>query len=762
MADLAGRLTRTGNRLITLTGSGGVGKTRLALEVAHAAQSHYPHGVWFIDLAPLNDPRLVPQAVVATLEIYRTPDRAVLSVLIDHVRDKRLLLVLDNCEHLIEACAQLADQLLQHCLELHLLATSREALGIQGEASVRVPSLSLPPIEQPTPEVLAQSEAVQLFLDRATAASPDFALTAANAPTVMQVCRRLDGIALAIELAASRVKLLKVEQIAARLDDAFHLLTGGSRTALPRQQTLAATIDWSYNLLTDHERALLQRFAVFAGGWTLEAAEAIGVGEGLERYAILDLLTQLVNKSLVVVEQTQTEEARYRLLDTIRQYAREKLAATDENAAVRQRHLIFFLQLAERAEPELQRPDQAAWLNRLEVEYDNLRTALDWACLTDAEAGLRLGGALRQYWYVRGYWNEGRTWLARILDLPAAQARTIARAQALNSAAYLAHMQGDATSAERLYEESIAIRREVGDTNEGIMHALRVYGNSIHFTHDKVRGRALIEESLAIARAAGNQTEMAWSLFDLGLIMRAEEQPDAARALLEESLALQRAVQNPSGIGLTLGILGNEALDRGEVERGRALIEESLHFTHQVGDKYGLVGSSGELARVAWLQHDLPHAVQLGTESLALAQELGMIHIVQNMLSELGWMMLQQNDAVSAQHYFAEALNLLRDSQRQDLIYGCLGGMAGVAVTQDQFERAATLWGKVNALRDLPPWLPLTQDIERLSIEIPSHLSEAKFAAAWAKGQAVSDEQAIAYVLDTSDAVRNSLRNSPS
>jgi predicted ATPase/DNA-binding SARP family transcriptional activator len=761
VADLAERFTRVGERLITLTGSGGMGKTRLALEVAKVVQLHYPHGVWFIDLAPLSDPLLVPQAVAATLEARRQPDRPVLNVLIDHVRDKHLLLVLDNCEHLIDACAQLADQLLQHCPQLHVLATSREALGIQGESSVRVPSLSLPPIEQPAPEVLARSEAVQLFLDRARAALPDFELTATNASAIMQICRRLDGIALAIELAASRVKLLTVEQIAARLDDAFHLLTGGSRTALPRQQTLIATIDWSYNLLTDHERVLLRRLAVFAGGWTLEAAEAIGAGDDLERYEILDLLTQLVNKSLVVVEQTQLEEARfcearYHLLDTIRQYAREKFAreeraANDDNAAVRQRHVLFFLQLAERAEPELQRSDQAAWFNRLDVEYDNLRAALDWACLTNDEAGLQLGRALRQYWGVR-YWSEGRQWLTRILALPVAQPRTTARASVLNGAAYLAHMQGDAASAERLYEESTALWREAGDISEGLMHALRVYGNSIHYTHDKARGRALIEESLALARAAGNQAEMAWSLFDLGQITRAEGQPAAARTLFEESLALHRAVQNPTGQGLVLNALGEDAVERDELQHARALLEESLYFYRQAGDKRGLATSSATLARAAWLQHDLPRAMQLSAESLALTREIGFTDLTGWLLGGLGWMALQQQDTRKAEHYLAEALELLHGNGQRDAISFCMSGMAGVAAAASQFERAATLLGKAQVLRDLPPWPPIAPDIERLSSEIPSHLSEAEFAAAWSRGQAMSDEQAIVYALKTSDA----------
>ncbi len=747
LAGLADRLTRPADRLITLTGSGGVGKTRLALEVARAVLPAYPAGVWLIDLAPLGDPQSVPQAIAATLEIRREPDRAVLNVLIDHVRDRHLLLVLDNCEHLVEACAQLADQLLRHCPELQLLATSREALGIQGEVIVRVPSLSLPAVEQSTPEILARSEAVQLFLDRAMAALPDFALTVANASAVTQICRRLDGIALAIELAASRVKLLKVEQIAARLDDAFHLLTGGSRTALPRQQTLVATIDWSYGLLTDHERALLRRLAVFAGGWTLEAAEAIASGDGLDRYDILDLLTQLINKSLVIVESTPTEEARYRLLETIRQYAREKLAASGESADVRQRHLSFFLQLAERAESQLQRSDQAAWFDRLDVEYDNLRAALDWACLNNAEAGLRLGSALRQYWGIR-YWSEGREWLMRVLALPAAQARITARARALNGAAYLAHMQGDAASAERLYEESITIWRETDDTGEGIMHALRVYGNSIHFNHDKASGRALIEESLAIARAAGNQVEMAWSLFDLGQITDAEGRHEAARALFEESLALHRAVQNPTGLGLTLNALGEVAVEQGELQRARTLLEESLQFYQQAGDKRGLATSSAALARAAWLQHDLPRAMRLCTESLALAREIGYSDLACWLSGGLGWMALQQNDAGSARKSLVEALELLRGSRQPDKFSFCLSGMAGVAVASGQLERAATLLGKVNALYDVPPWLPIAPDLERLLSELQARLTEAEFTAAWSKGRALSVEQAISYALN--------------
>ena len=408
--------------------------------------------------------------------------------------------------------------------------------------------------------------------------------------------------------------------------------------------------------------------------------------------------------------------------------------------------------MAERAEPELQRSDQAAWFDRLEVEYDNVRAALDWACLTDAEAGLRLGGALRQFWTIRSYWNEGREWLRRILALPAAQVRTAARAKAINSAAFLAHTQDDTASAERLYEESIAIWREAGNTSEGLLHALRVYGTLVHYHHDRARGRALIEESIAIARAAGNETQLAWSLYSLGMIMRAEEQLDAAHTLFEESLTLHRAVQNPTGLALVLGRLGEDALNRGELERSLALVDESLYFCRQTRDKHGLATGFAQLARVVWLQHDLPRAVQVATEGLALARELGLTELSGWLLGELGGLALQQENVRSAEQYLAEALELMHDSRQQDAILFCLSGMAGVAVAAGQFEYAATLWGKVNALRDRPVWATIAPDIEQLSREIHSHLSEAEFAAAWSKGQAMSDEQAIAYALSTSDA----------
>jgi predicted ATPase/class 3 adenylate cyclase len=372
--------------LVTLVGPGGTGKTRLSLQVAADLLNQFPYGVWFIELAPLTDPSLIPQTILSAIGIADQPGMTPLELLLDYFQDKKALIVLDNCEHLLDASAQMANSLLNSAPGLKILASSREMLGVRGEAAYLVPSLSLPDIKHlPQIEQLSQYEAVRLFIDRALLVSPHFSVDRSNAPFLAQICHRLDGIPLAIELAAARVRMLSLEQISARLDNRFQLLTGGARTLLPRQQTLRALIDWSYDLLTEQERFLLCQLSVFAGGWTLEAAEEICSGTGpddLSAYDVLDLLSQLVNKSLVMVgEQTKSLPAgglvRYRMLETIREYARDKLSAAGNPENLRQRHLAYFTRLAAQAGPELYRSNQAVWLDKLDAELDNFRRALE-------------------------------------------------------------------------------------------------------------------------------------------------------------------------------------------------------------------------------------------------------------------------------------------------------------------------------------------------------------------------------------------------
>ena len=463
--ELLQRLSQA--RLLTLYGSGGVGKTRLVLQLARAVLGEFPDGEWFVELAPLADPKLVPQTVATALGLKEVPGRPIAQTLAEHLKDRQALLLLDNCEHLLDACAQLAETLLRACPQVKMLASSREALGVGGEQVFRVPSLTLPdPDRTVTPEAIAQSEAVQLFVDRAMLVRSDFRLTDRNASSIASICRRLDGIPLAIELAAARVRSLSAEEINRRLDQRFLLLTGGSRTALPRQQTLRSLIDWSYDLLGEPERLALQRLSVFAEGWTEAAAAQVCAGDGVQAHDVLDLLASLCDKSLVLAEE-RDGHTRYRLLETVRQYARERLLEQMNGEAVRGRHLEHYLRHAEQAAAGMQGAEQLRWLRDLEEEHDNLRSALEWSLVAPTPAatasGLRLCAALQRFWLMRGHLSEGRACCARILELTAAEAPTRERADVLNAAGVLAYHQLDRVAAREQHAQSLAIRRALGD-----------------------------------------------------------------------------------------------------------------------------------------------------------------------------------------------------------------------------------------------------------------------------------------------------------
>ncbi len=446
-------------RMLTLTGAGGIGKTRLAIEAGRSTAD-----VAFVDLAPYSDGRLVSMAIAAALGVHEQSRIPLLDLLTATLASRRLLLLLDNCEHVIQACAALVDALLRGCPDLSVLATSREALRITGEVTWRVPPLSVPdPMLRSSAEAVARCEAVRLFVERAKAALPGFALTERTAPGIVEVCRRLEGIPLAIELAAARVRVLGVDQITARLDDHLRLLRGGSRSAVPRQQTLRATIDWSYELLTGPERRLFDRLSVFAGGLSLEAAEAVCGADGVAEDEVVDVLAGLVNKSLVIADPGDYRVARYTVLETLRQYGAERLTASGGAPTIQERHALFYVTLAHATEPGLFGPEQLANMIRLELERGNLRVALQWAVESgNAEVGLRLCAAVFKFWEVSGSVSEGRVWLTRLLAHPAST-RTRARARALAAAVHLATLQGDVASARVHAEESLAIARELGD-----------------------------------------------------------------------------------------------------------------------------------------------------------------------------------------------------------------------------------------------------------------------------------------------------------
>jgi predicted ATPase/class 3 adenylate cyclase len=571
-------------RLLTLLGAGGLGKTRLSLQVAADAMDDFPDGVWFVDLAPLADERLVPQAVASVLGVTEETGRPVLEALVNYVEDRQLLIVLDNCEHLMRACADVTKQLLQAGSRMKILASSREHLHVTGETTYAVPSLSVPDPKKPVLlEALTQYEAIRLFIDRAGAVQPNFKLTDDNASAVADICHRLDGIPLAIELAAGRVRALSVENVASRLHDRFRLLTRGDRTALPRQQTLRASIDWSYDLLTEPERALLRQLAVFAGGWTVEGAESVGATGSVKRADVLDLLSNLVEKSLVT---TASEGDRYRLLETVREYAQERLRDAGEEDQARSRHLAFFLALAEKARPELLGPQQGTWLARLDLDRENLLSAHAWAEHAEegGPTGLRLVCSVKHYWINRGLLGLGQRVTVEALAHPGAQERSLARCKALSDAGQLNCVMGHYGDAQRYLAESLSIAREIGDKRM-VAAVLQPLGVASLGQGKSAGARGHFEEALTLAHELGNKREVAAALNALAQVHRVEGALVTAEPLYANVVELARELGDRESIAIGLLNLSMVAIGQGSTDRVRSKLLEVLAIVEEIGSK---------------------------------------------------------------------------------------------------------------------------------------------------------------------------------
>ena len=571
-------------RLLTLCGVGGLGKTRLSLQLAADAIDRFADGVWFVELAPLTDASRVPQTVASVLGVKEAAGRPVLEALVKYVHDKQLLLILDNCEHLLHACADLAKQLLQAGSQLKVLASSREPLHLAGETTYPVPALAIPDARAViTAEMLPQYEAVRLFIDRAVAVQPAFQVTQENAVAVAAICHHLDGIPLAIELAAARVRALSVMQIAARLDDRFRLLTGGDRTALPRQQTLRALIDWSFDLLTDHERALFRRLSVFAGGWALEAAEAVGAGGDVEQGDVLDLLTHLVDKSLVAME---AQGERYRLLETVRQYAQERLDESGEGGRARTQHLRFFLALAEKARPELNGPHQGESLARLDTERENILVAHAWCDRAEegADAGVRLAYFVKPYWFNRGLLGLGHRVTVEALARVGAQERSLNRARVLADAGQFCSYMGRYAEAQGYLEESLSIARET--ENKGLFaRVLQPLGMALLGQGNLRMARGYLEEALALAGEQDSKRELAGACNALAQLHRVEGELDKAEPLFGRVLTLARELGDREVIAVGLLNLAMVSISRGDRDRARAMLLEALAIAGAIGSR---------------------------------------------------------------------------------------------------------------------------------------------------------------------------------
>jgi len=689
------RLLRPDTRLLTLTGAGGVGKTRLAVQVAALMHDAFPDGVYFVDLAPLTDPDVVLPTIVRALQVREVGVEPLRETLHASLQDRRVLLVLDNFEQVLEA-APIVSELLSACAQVCVLATSRAALHVRGERLYAVPPLTLPELTPLPPlERLTQYEAVRLFIERAQDVKPDFAVTNATAPAVAEICVRLDGLPLGIELAAARVRLFTPHALLSRLSNRLGMLTGGARDLPDRQQTLRATIDWSYSLLAEEEQTLFARLSVFVGGRTLEAIEVVCNPHGT--LDVLGSVESLLTQSLLV--QVEVEgETRFVMLETLHEYARERLEASGEAEALRRRHAAYVLAVAEEAEPQLIGPAQGHWLARLEAEHANLRAALTWSIQTGGtEVGLRLAGALWWFWQMRGYLVEGRGWLEDILARSGETPGAV-RVKVLRGAGGLAWWQGDYERATALFEEALALCRDEGD-RRGIAAVLNDLGLVAREQGDYGRATALTEEALALSRELGHSHGIANTLIGLGSLAEKQGGYGRATALLGEALALCRGLGDRRGVAESLNCLGRVASSQRDHGRATALHEEALALFRDLGDRQGIGNVLNDLGQAAcWQGHD-ERARALLAEALALHRELADKHAIAITLNHLGQVATARGDDGQAKALQQEALALFRQVGATPDIAECLVNLANVACAQGQPERAVGLGAVAAGMR---------------------------------------------------------------
>lgn len=684
-------------RLVTLTGSGGSGKTRLSQYVARDVLDRFTDGVWLIELASLSDPSLVVRSIASALRVNEAAGKPLLDNVLDRLKSKNILLLLDNCEHVLDASAQVAEALLRGCPNLRILATSREALGVVGERPYRTPSL-------------APHEALQLFIGRGTAFCPDLAQTEQNTATLTALCTRLDGIPLAIELAAARLRTLSLDELHQRLSQSFSLLTGGPRTVLPRHQTLRGLIDWSYDLLTESEKLLFARLSVFAGGWTLEAAERVCSGAGLEEGAVHDVLTSLLDKSLVVVEREQGRSTRYRLLETVRQYAQERLEERGPDL-VQVAHLEYFRDFCRESYPKQFQAEAVAELHRVEQEHDNLRVALRFATLSSSEVlqchALEIAGALHRFWNRRNYLEEAAQWYRAVLALPATRTPSEAQGQCLMEAGALAELRGDYAEAESLYRRCLTEQKAMGHTsNVGkVLGYLAILIGEVQ--GDKQQALAYERESLVFAQRADDLNARARATINIGITLLNLGDYSEAQETLEQGLVLARAQGNKHLIAAALGNLGLIACERGEFSR----------------------------------------ACDLGRENLLICQEFGRNISLAVAFSYMGLFAQGAGDLKLSRYYRQESLLLAEKLRAQGLCTALLGFFAELDAQEGNGERAARLLGALTALRTKDNGVIGDRHVQEID-KLRTTLGEAVFERAFEEGKHLSLTDAISLAIN--------------
>jgi len=740
-------------RLVTLVGSGGMGKTRLSLKVGEQLLGDYANGVSFVEFTPILDPLLVPHTTAFALGLHDEPHRVVIDILSDYLRQKHILLILDNCEHLIEACAQLADTLLKRCPSLKILATSREALGILGEAMYRIPSLELPDLEHSL-EKFREYESVRLFEERAQLLQKDFSLTIENAPSVAKICNQLDGIPLAIELAAARVSMLSTEQIAARLQESFSFLTTGNRTALPRQQTLQATIDWSYELLSSTESILLRRVAVFRGGWTLESAEAVCAGEAIDSSLVMDLLSKLVDKSLVLLDNA----GHYKFLETIRQYAHDRLLESGEIKAVRQRHLMYFLTFTEKNGQDTMGSNQIAALQQLDEQYENIREAMDWAIETgQVEEATQMGEALGWfYWWSRALYKEAYERMTLIVNHPATTKEKLFRATALILAVFYGSFIGlNSQQSRAMLDEAIEILEPAGDIGKKWRAwAYAFWGHCMIGEDNSVAEKAL-DMASSMAKEMNDMYLLAVTIELQGDLAEIQKDYFRAQEFAYECLKLFREMGNQSGVARASGRKGFFHYLLGDYDAAQKYFEEALTIHRSIADRPSSTLVYGRLGRLAALTGKYIQAEELFEQKLFLAKYRGRTQEIGTCIKDLAYLHLYRENPASALPLLRESLSLFEDWDE----VGISLSLAGIASAIFQLSPrnanpAAQLLSLAQRVIDSIGIDNLTYEkgqITKTLIAVRAYLGEADYQKFVSEGNAMTLDAAITLAQEVAD-----------